>query len=359
MLCPEVWNFKAPESSFSFQKVRPNESNHLNIIQNFTYNHLVSLVLPDTFKVPESLTQVLSNDCDYYKLINVKLNEFVTKNFFTNFVNSGSLYILSVDSRIDCDNCVAVTPNGRLILNLNKSTYQSLGLEGSVSHFHAKSRDRYVVTIDLKQKHFKPGKPNYERTKTCLEKLTQNVIVTWEPKNEEICPSSIAKYFHDLGYRTELCKTRFKSHTLYSVKVPNIDDDNVHDVVEWLGMVALHGNVTDGGPDNYSSTYETPEPNREGGQVKFLQWRGLFTTNQITRLHDKLRDFKENKGCEWGAMYVQGFSDSPVAWNGQEHHYYTNGDNGYVLILTNDHLITFVQNCSRKRYINKRKGKAL
>jgi hypothetical protein len=38
---------------------------------------------------------------------------------------------------------VAVTPNGRLILNLNKSTYQSLGLEGSVSHFHAKSRDRY------------------------------------------------------------------------------------------------------------------------------------------------------------------------------------------------------------------------
>jgi hypothetical protein len=47
--------------------------------------------------------------------------------------------------------------------------------------------------------------------------------------------------------------------------------------------------VTDGGPDNYSSTYETPEPNREDGQVKFLQWRGLFTTNQITTLHDKLR----------------------------------------------------------------------
>ncbi|KAJ3653277.1 hypothetical protein Zmor_012537 [Zophobas morio] len=144
---------------------------------------------------------------------------------------------------------------------------------------------------------------------------------------------------------------------VHSVKVPSVQDD--YDFVEWLGMVALQGNVTDGEPDNYVTTYQTPEPNQQVGQIKFLQWRGFFTTTQIARFYNKLSEYRRNHNCDWVAMYVQGFSDSPIAWKGEEHHFYTNGDNSYTFVLTNDHVITFTQKCSRKRYNNKRKGKPL
>ena len=49
----------------------------------------VSVVLPDTLKVPESLSLSETNDCDYYKITNVKLSEFVAKDFISSFVNSG------------------------------------------------------------------------------------------------------------------------------------------------------------------------------------------------------------------------------------------------------------------------------
>lgn len=39
MLCPEIWDFKAPESSFQIEK-----SASSNTINSFTYCHLVSLI---------------------------------------------------------------------------------------------------------------------------------------------------------------------------------------------------------------------------------------------------------------------------------------------------------------------------
>lgn len=146
-----------------------------------------------------------------------------------------------------------------------------------------------AVTIDLKQKHFKPGKAKYERTKTCLEKLRFNVLISWEPPNEEICPSSVAKYFYDLGYNLEQFEIKHKSHIIYSVGLPTIEDNNHREFVEWLGMVMVEGNLRDGGPDNYVSTYEPPEPNEKVGMVKCLQWRGFFTQNQLIRFYEKLR----------------------------------------------------------------------
>lgn len=141
----------------------------------------------------------------------------------------------------------------------------------------------------MKQKHFKPGKPNYERTKTWLENITHDVIITWEPPRLSICPSSVAKYFHDLGYKTKLCGVQKSTHTVYSVDVPVINDENQDEFVEWLGMIALHANLRDGTPDGYVTTYQTPEPHQPFGLVRFFQWRGFFTTNQITRFYNRLR----------------------------------------------------------------------
>lgn len=53
------------------------------------------------------------------------------------------MHLLSVNNYIDIDDCFSITPTGKLILSLNKETYHSFGIEGVLSHFHHKTKDRY------------------------------------------------------------------------------------------------------------------------------------------------------------------------------------------------------------------------
>lgn len=56
---------------------------------------------------------------------------------------SGQFYSSSVDTRIDVDDCVCVTPEGLLHLSVTKDIYHRLGLEGKLSAFATKHRSRY------------------------------------------------------------------------------------------------------------------------------------------------------------------------------------------------------------------------
>lgn len=56
---------------------------------------------------------------------------------------AGTFYAVSFRTRLDTDDCVAVTPAGVLVLHLNKETYQTLGLEGRVSQFARKRNSKY------------------------------------------------------------------------------------------------------------------------------------------------------------------------------------------------------------------------
>lgn len=96
----------------------------------------------------------------------------------------------------------------------------------------------------------------------------------------------------------KLCKLQHNSDVLYSVKVPQIDDlknlheDDVADIVEWLGMICLNGDLEENSEDvykSYLSTYEIPQPHIETGQVRFLQWKGLFTSEDVESLIEETR----------------------------------------------------------------------
>ncbi|KAJ8967908.1 hypothetical protein NQ317_000590, partial [Molorchus minor] len=160
--------------------------------------------------------------------------------------------------------------------------------------------------------------------------------------------------FYDLGYEVKCCAPTFNSNIIYSVKVPEIDFNNVdqNDIVsfvEWLGMISINGDL-EHQMENYTSTYETPFPNRILGQVTHLQWIGLFSATKIGTFITELTKYIKLMKKPWVAVYVQGFSDTPVAWAGEEHHYYTNGDNGYLLIFNEEHSLFCTQKCSNKRY---------
>lgn len=152
-----------------------------------------------------------------------------------------------------------------------------------------------VVKINLKYEFFEPGKPNYEKLRQKLSKLQNfDLLLNWQPPSEDVCPSSIAKYFHDLGYSVKLCSPTHLTHTEYCVKTPQIDLDNFdtkdsHEFLEWLGMIALQGDLTSGSSDSFITTYEAPEPTITLGQVRVLHCRGFYTATQVEKFVDYLR----------------------------------------------------------------------
>ncbi|KAG8228824.1 hypothetical protein J437_LFUL008320 [Ladona fulva] len=136
MLCPEVWNFAAPSYNLKFSAGNwksPNAISDSSKKQGF--NHSVSVVLPDTLLVPESLIKSLSGNCDYYKVQDFPLTVLLHEEFLNSFIRSGSLTALSIGTRIDCDNCLAITSSGHLVLSLLKEFYEEFGIEGKPSKY--------------------------------------------------------------------------------------------------------------------------------------------------------------------------------------------------------------------------------
>jgi len=67
---------------------------------------------------------------------------------------------------------------------MNKDVYMQLGLEGRPSLFSQKQRSRYIVTVDLINTRFIPGKKNYKRIEWCFTdrlNLVFDFIVAWVP----------------------------------------------------------------------------------------------------------------------------------------------------------------------------------
>lgn len=108
-------------------------------------NLQVSIVLPNIeYTTPLSkLEEFLSVDCDYYKVEDISLDEFISSEFIEKFIKSGALSALSINTRLDLDNCVCITPEGVLVLHLDKVSYQELGLEGTLSHFANQHKNKY------------------------------------------------------------------------------------------------------------------------------------------------------------------------------------------------------------------------
>ncbi|GLH02564.1 Uncharacterized protein GBIM_08568 [Gryllus bimaculatus] len=107
----------------------------------------ISVVLPSTSSVPDSLTSLLDVDSDYYKIQKVNISEFVNKEFIESFVKEGHLTVLSDSSRIDLEDCMCITPNGQLVLNLVRETYLELGLEGTSSAVSSGTAPRHIIEV--------------------------------------------------------------------------------------------------------------------------------------------------------------------------------------------------------------------
>ncbi|KAG0712616.1 Ribonuclease P protein subunit p40 [Chionoecetes opilio] len=365
---PEVIKFPAPECRLSYGCYRWDEAEKGTdkadkgkswhwLVNQHPFNTKVSLLMPDSPTIPRPLRELLTEDTEFYRVDKLPLHELCAPAFLQAFLNTGQLFALSCDTRLDLDNSCALTPDGLLRLLLDKLTYQELALSGDLSaHILRTPPERFVVEVDLKNTNFHPGKPHYRRVTSALTRLPLafSLWLLWLPQDPGICPSSIAKYFHDLGYDIKECGATVGQGVVGEALMPHpgpplpeeeAGEDLVaepEDLLEWVGCQMLGIKLS----REESVLSGVVEP-RQGMRVANLccaQCSGFFPPSHILLLIDHLRLWlaqRDVTAVPWVGVTVYGHPDSPVSWGRQEHSHHTTGDNLYTLVLTREHLLAY------------------
>lgn len=157
------------------------------------------------------------------------------------------------------------------------------------------------VRLNLLNPDLSPDTKFYQRVRTALTNPLlpkMSMRVAWQPPADSaICPSSVAKYFDEKGYRVRLIQTNRSQHQEYSMEMPLLGKDGdklnangfyatPNDIIEYIGMLSLGCNRE---PSEYLNSYRCHGHSREVGNGTVVQWRGMFTCNTVERLFDMLR----------------------------------------------------------------------
>ncbi|KAG5314887.1 RPP40 protein, partial [Pseudoatta argentina] len=330
MLCPETWNFEPlPHYTTILHLDVMKNANAIELVKSHYFNHSISMVLPDTVTVPQNLHNCLSKDTDYYRINKLHVNDLLNIEFIEAFVKKGncSTYRKSVKSKC-----------AQLLATHDCSNFPYIFLYKLLCFFfHCTST---VVRINLTNENFIPGKKNYERIRIALEeRLTQkfDVIVSWDPPDISMCPSSIAAWFYARNYNVCLCCQKFSQKIKYSLTIPTYEDtcNNTDiDFFEWLGVFSIDGDLSTKREDNYANTYQCPSPLIHVKQVQYLQWTGFFTRQKIQEVYNVLKQYVLSRDTlPWISLDIQGFADSAISFDLKEHMFLTDGDNSYTIVF--------------------------
>lgn len=303
-------------------------------VEQLHYNYKVSLLLPQCTSPPSHLDSVLDSMSSFYLLNNLPIHKLLDEQFLKTAVYPGGVYGLSYRTRIDEDNCVALLPNGRLHLSLDKESFELLGIEGKPSKFNHRTSKRFVVSVDLTGSTMAPGGRGYLRLLTGLKsrlQLQTDFLLSHHPGGR----ASLEPLLSDCDWsehRPEISRSR-----LTDLSCPALRSCDPHSVLEWLGAVDADV-CLENSSSSFLSTLVCPEPvTLLSGAVR-ISVCGLLLPHDIQQLISQLRHHLEQPGSEsWVALTVHGFADSPVSWGGKEHGFLRGGENFYTLLMFNDH----------------------
>ncbi|XP_013146979.1 PREDICTED: uncharacterized protein LOC106109881 [Papilio polytes] len=305
MICPEISNFPSPKVS-TIHRTNQNVETIIEAMKVNNFYKSIIITCPDEINVPSSLEEIITEDSDSYKLSGCPLTEFVDNVFIKSFVRNGKLYCLSADRNCIVKNCVAITPDGILTLHVLDYTYQTLGLEGS-----KRPHNYYEVNIDLK------NIKNTDRIKHALRKLgTFDFHIYWEPHSDDVCPSTVARYFHNKDIDVTLCSLKTKKISPQITQVPSLENVEIEEIVEWVGMLSHNADLN---PDeSYISTYIEPECSNplETKRIALLVVKGFLTSTLIVELCTKLSEYVSSRSMSnyWACLSVQS-EDTLRRWN--------------------------------------------
>ncbi|KAJ0183536.1 hypothetical protein K1T71_001512 [Dendrolimus kikuchii] len=327
MLCPEVSNFPPPKV-ITTHKQNQTLEDVIEIVNMNSFYKGVVITCPDELQTPCAIEELVTEDTDYYKVCNCSVGELIEVTFIENFVKKGLLHCLSADRNCIIDNSISITPDGILTLHVLDYIFQTLGFEGVKRPYNY-----YEVTIDLR------NLKQVSKIRQGLSKLELfHLFLLWEPFNEDVCPSSIAKYFHDRQYKVSVESVQLKGLSPSVKCIPSTKDVDVDEMVEWIGMLALEGDITQ--EETYISTYSEPESEYPiaSSRVSILIGKGLFTPTLLKNICRKLNEYVTTRELPnyWVSLSIQSFDNSLWKWSPSSPRMFQTQDCSITIFFTHD-----------------------
>ncbi|XP_065685964.1 ribonuclease P protein subunit p40 isoform X3 [Patagioenas fasciata] len=292
--------------------------------------------------LPEVLKSTIADVGDYYLVRNLSVHELVAHEFIDAFVKKGSCYALTYNTKIDQDNTAALLPTGKLILSVDKDTYEELGLQGRPSQYSGKKAMRYIVTIDLTDSTFHPDSKKRNRVLWALKEkkpLEFDFLLAWYNTGAE--GSTLMSYFSKK--QIQALKPKITFSTLRDLQCPVLQSNELQgkpeescsteELFEWLGAVWNQVSL-DNKSSSFLSTYCCPQPNMMVEKAFLCTITGFIIPEKIIQLLEQLCCyFGEPKLAYWLTLTVHGFADSPVSWRESEHGFHKGGENLYNFVI--------------------------
>ncbi|XP_062607429.1 ribonuclease P protein subunit p40-like [Saccostrea cucullata] len=281
--------------------------------------HSIGITITQQETFPSDIREICLAEISYI-VYNLPVHELISPDLLGAFQKKGSLCMLSLGTTLEVNDCVAFLPTGHLILHLTKDLYTRLGLDGKPSQYNKYGGEKYVVEIDLGSTAFTPGKKNYEKVRQCLLRVNMqcDFLVSWTPQDENLCPSSIHKYFRIKDFDCIHLSISSVGHKYTDIEIPDLQhqDEDIHpqeELYDWLGGVAnqiglssVH--VSD---EAYNPLSEYSGPTRLG-HCSHLQIFGFFSSATVQNVIQEVRNMCKSSDA-WACVTTHGFTDSPTS----------------------------------------------
>ncbi|XP_072267862.1 ribonuclease P protein subunit p40 [Pyxicephalus adspersus] len=320
-----------------------NRARYTNHVETHCFNYAVSILLPECGHLPGKLKSMIDGLGSYYLVKDLPLHEFITQEFRDKFLKKGLFYALSYNTRIDQDNAACLLPTGKLILSVEKDTYEELGLQGKQSLYSGKKATRYFISIDLLDDGLYPDSNKFQRLRWSLvekKPLKFDFLFAWDILDISTINTYFSKY-NVKEYPFKISSTVLKDLLCPVLKSRDLNGKggescSAAGIFEWLGAVSNNIDCNNQAY-NFTSTLCCPDPNVLVEQAYVCTITGFITPLKILQLIQQLREyFDEPKLSPWASLMVHGFADSPVSWREREHGFFKGGENLYSLVVFNN-----------------------
>lgn len=164
-----------------------------------------------------------------------------------------------------------------------------------------------AIKIDLKSAELATNSKYFDRVRRalsleCLPRFS--ILFTWTPPKKQespVCPSSVAKYFSDLGYGVNLVQTKSRVKSEYSLQIPLLGPQlpspcevngkrgfyaTEDEIVEYIGMLALSCSRES---QPFMSSWQLQAHTLEVGHAVTWRLEGMFPPETLTQILEALK----------------------------------------------------------------------
>eukprot|EP00743_Colponemidia_sp_Colp-15_P003527 GILK01003805.1.p1 GENE.GILK01003805.1~~GILK01003805.1.p1 ORF type:complete len:375 (-),score=42.92 GILK01003805.1:120-1214(-) len=351
---------ECPPARLLFRQGTFTSSQHLEqLITKHHFNSRVELFVPGLAFDSDAVHQLrhTTTQTNFYEMT-TPLETLCSESFVDSVLKSTRFAALSKGTPIDRTNSVAILRSGSLHLNLERDTYQQLGLVGKPSALKTHKGERYSVSVDMLAPSWRDGKKLYERVQWAFKDRTEPVsLYCYCLDPTEGVPSSEVLLRDTVGENLST-HTLTMSETNYSTPIPDMDLvkeqlKSAHDketvclgLYEWIGLCAanLLPNLYTSLADQFLSSYMPEVPLTTSPVASSsMRWTGFISPEFIFEKLAAARNVVQSGSAPWIALTVWGFEDAPISFGHNEHSFsHTGGANGYTcLLLPNEEYLLF------------------